>query len=394
MDRRVRGGGGRIGADPVDGPSIRPEVAEVPHFTDSYFRRSKQAVGRFGDMRVTYAVFMRRPVISAARLTVEWLRAVAEARGAAFEIEQRYGEGLWVGAGDPLLHISGSLYHLIDLETLYLQKLGAACVAAYNAYAMCRALPNVGFLAMDARHCAGTDMAELMAYAASTGSEAAKRDHGAVGFVGNATDATAHFFGQSEGFGTMPHALIGYAGSTVRAAELFAETFPDTPITVVTDYYGAETTDAIAVCRRFPEMAARGRISIRLDTHGGRYAEGLDLQESYAVLDRNVPRAIRDYRTEGELRHLVGTGVTAAAIWHLRETLDGAGFPKVRIVASSGFTAGKCRVMALAEAPVDMIGTGSFLPDHWSETYATADIVEYDGNPSVKVGREFLLRRK
>ena len=107
-----------------------------------------------------------------------------------------------------------------------------------------------------------------------------------------------------------------------------------------------------------------------------------------------MPRAIRDYRTEGELRHLVGTGVTAAAVWHLRETLDGAGFPKVRIVASSGFTAGKCRVMALAEAPVDMIGTGSFLPDHWSETYATADIVEYDGNPSVKVGREFLLRRK
>ena len=27
-----------------------------------------------------------------------------------------------------------------------------------------------------------------------------------------------------------------------------------------------------------------------------------------------------------------------------------------------------------------------------TETYATADIVEYDGVPSVKVGREFLLR--
>ena len=378
----------------MDGAPPQPDAADVPHYTDAYFSKSKAVVERFGDMRVVYAVFMRRPVVSAARLTIEWLNAVAAARGAAFDIEERYAEGLWVGAGDPLLTISGPLRHLIDLETLYLQKLGSACVAAYNARAMCKALPKVGFLAMDARHCAGTDMAEIMAYAASVGSAAARREVGAVGFVGNATDATAHFFGAKRGLGTMPHGLIGYAGSTLRAAEMFVETFPDEPLTVVTDYYGAEMSDAVAVCRRFPEMAAAGRVSIRLDTHGGRYAEGLDLQKSYEVLDRNAPRAIRDYRTEGEMRHLVGTGVTAAAIWHLRETLDAAGFPMAKITASSGFTPGKCRVMALAQAPVDTIGTGSYLPDQWSETYATADIVEYDGKPSVKVGREFLLRRR
>lgn len=378
----------------MDGALPHPDAADVPHYTDAYFSKSKAVVEQFGDMPVTYAVFMRRPVVSAARLTVEWLRAVAVARGAAFDIEERYEEGVSVGAGDPLLYISGPLRHLIDLETLYLQKLGSACVAAYNARAMCMALPDTGFLAMDARHCAGTDMAEIMAYAASVGSAAAKREAGAVGFIGNATDATAHFFGAERGLGTMPHGLIGYAGSTLRAAEMFVETFPDEPLTVVTDYYGAELSDAVAVCRRFPERAAEGRVAIRLDTHGGRYTEGLDLQKSYEVLDRNAPRAIRDYRTEGELRHLVGTGVTAAAIWHLRETLDAAGFPKAKITASSGFTAGKCRVMALAQAPVDTIGTGSYLPDQWSETYATADIVEYDGKPSVKVGREFLLRRR
>ena len=48
--------------------------------------------------------------------------------------------------------------------------------------------------------------------------------------------------------------------------------------------------------------------------------------------------------------------------------------------------------MALAKAPIDVVGTGSFLPERWSETYATADIVEYDGKPMVKVGREWLLR--
>jgi nicotinate phosphoribosyltransferase len=42
---------------------------------------------------------------------------------------------------------------------------------------------------------------------------------------------------------------------------------------------------------------------------------------------------------------------------------------------------------------VDVVGTGSFIPEIWSETYATADIVEYDGVPRVKLGREFLLRR-
>ena len=105
-------------------------------------------------------------------------------------------------------------------------------------------------------------------------------------------------------------------------------------------------------------------------------------------------RRIRGYRNDLELRYLVGPGVSAAAIWHLRETLDQAGFDKVKIVASSGFNPAKCRLMAEAKAPIDVIGTGSFLPELWSETYATADIVEYDGQPRVKVGREFLLRKE
>jgi nicotinate phosphoribosyltransferase len=190
----------------------------------------------------------------------------------------------------------------------------------------------------------------------------------------------------------MPHALIGYAGTTVRAAEMFHETYPTEPLTVLVDYFGREVTDGLAVARRFPDLAAEGRLAMRLDTHGGRFLEGLDPAESYAVLERHAPGAIRRYRSETELRHLVGTGVSAAAVWKMREALDSAGFPKVRIVASSGFGVGKCRVMAEARAPIDVVGTGSFIPDAWSETYATADIVDYDGTPRVKVGREFLLR--
>ncbi len=367
-------------------------AADIAARTDSYFNRTRRIVARFGDKRVTSAVFMRRPVVAAPRLMVEWLEAVATARGTRFAIELMCPEGAWVGAGEPMAYITGSLLALSDLETILLQKIGPASVAAHNCYQMCLALPQVAFLAMEARHCAGAEMQDMMAYAASVGSEAAKRE-GAKGFIGNANDATAHWFGAPHGLGTMPHSLIGYAGSTLRAAEMFHETFPDEPMTVLADYFGNEITDALAVCARFPGLAGEGRLSFRLDTHGGRFMEGLDPAESYAVLERHAPGAIRRYHSETELRFLVGTGVSAAAIWRMREALDAAGYPRVRIVASSGFGVEKCRVMADAKAPIDVVGTGSFIPDAWHETYATADIVEYDGVPLVKVGREFLLRR-
>ena len=113
----------------------------------------------------------------------------------------------------------------------------------------------------------------------------------------------------------------------MRSAQMFHETFPTEPLTVLVDYFGLETTDALAVCHRFPELAAAGRLAMRIDTHGGRYVEELDLARSYDVLERHAPQAIRGYRTEAELRYLVGTGVSAAAIWHMRQRLDGAGFP-------------------------------------------------------------------
>jgi nicotinate phosphoribosyltransferase len=380
-------------ANDLAGGGRSEREASLAAHTDSYFLKTKAIVEQFGDRRATYAVFMRRPVISTPRLTIEFLEGMAASRGVKFDIELNHPEGTMVGAGDVILYITGPLYHLVDLETLLLQKLGPACVAAYNASAMCADLPKVAFLAMDARHCAGGEMAEMMAYAASVGSAHAKKVAGAIGFIGCAADATAPYFGQAKGIGTMPHALIGYAGSTLRAAEMFHATFPDEPLTVLVDYFGRETSDAVAVCRRFPGLAETGKLAFRMDTPGGRYCEGLDLGLSYAVLEAHAPQSIRGYRTEEELRDLVGSGVSAAALWKMRLVLDEAGFPRARIVASSGFGPQKCRMMATANAPIDAIGTGSYLPEAWRETYATADIIAFDGKPMVKVGREFLLRK-
>ncbi len=72
---------------------------------------------------------------------LDWLRAVAAEQGFAIELDVTHPEGSWVGAGEPLVYITGSFQHLSNCETLFLQKLGAACVAAHNAYQMCAALP-------------------------------------------------------------------------------------------------------------------------------------------------------------------------------------------------------------------------------------------------------------
>ena len=159
--------------------ACNPSVARPRPQTDSYFLKTKAIVGRFGDCAATYAVFMRRPVISAPRLRDRVSRKHGgRERGVRVDIELNHPEGAWVGAGEPILYITGPLFHLVDLETVLLQKLGPACVAAYNAYAMCADLPKVAFLAMDARHCAGAEMAEMMAYAASVGSAQAQREGG------------------------------------------------------------------------------------------------------------------------------------------------------------------------------------------------------------------------
>ena len=65
----------------LDGPdhppsAIQPSPDDIERWTDRYFVKSKETIGRFGDMTVTYAVFMRRPVIFTPRLAAgrEFLR--------------------------------------------------------------------------------------------------------------------------------------------------------------------------------------------------------------------------------------------------------------------------------------------------------------------------------
>src|SRR5260370_7107939 len=84
-----------------DGIFPRPLDADIAARTDVYFNRTRRVVERFGDRRVTYAVFLRRPVISAPRLMLDWLARVATERGTVFDLDVTHPEGQCTGAGRP-----------------------------------------------------------------------------------------------------------------------------------------------------------------------------------------------------------------------------------------------------------------------------------------------------
>jgi nicotinate phosphoribosyltransferase len=291
---------------------------------------------------------------------------------------------------------------------------GIPCTCAYNAFQMSMAAPHIPFLDMHARHAAGPDMVMAAAYGASVGSKMAKLQ-GAKGFIGSSLDQTAHFYDTEEGIGTMPHVLIGYAGSTLDAVKLFIERNPDDRnIVALVDYHGAEYTDALDVAEFFSRLIDQHgykdyRLGIRLDTSGNRYAERLDYEKSVEVMENwlhvegvwqivrqvmgDEANEIADDAVKDRVRALLfGPGVSAASIVKMRTLLNAHGHKNVQIIASSGFDVRKCRVMARARVPIDVIGTGSFLPKDLSAAFATADCYQYDGKFKVKEGRASIFR--
>ena len=63
----------------------------------------------------------------------------------------------------------------------------------------------------------------------------------------------------------------------------------------------------------FPELAAQGKLSLRLDTTGGRYIEGLDPASSYAVLERFSLRKRAIVRTGSQIPVSRGLKSSSAA---------------------------------------------------------------------------------
>jgi nicotinate phosphoribosyltransferase len=81
------------------------------------------------------------------------------------------------------------------------------------------------------------------------------------------------------------------------------------------------------------------------------------------------------------------TGVNEVLIRRVRDALDEAGHPHVRIVASGGFDAEKIRHFEALGSPVDAYGVGSSLVRGANDF--TADVVLLDAQPAAKAGRHF-----
>lgn len=359
--------------------------------TDRYFSTTKQVVVNNGNKTVVYAFFLRADSLYAPLFAKNFLNKVFSNHRKKIQLHELYKEGDFIKSNRPIWFIEGSFKDLCELETLLLQKIGIPFVAAYKAYLVATMLKSASFISMGARHYPSSEVANMVDYGISVGNKVAKKEY-AKGFIGSSTNEGSKFFGIKEGLGTMPHALIGYAGSTLEAAKMYHKAFPKKQLTVLVDFFGKEISDSIEVCNHFTNLASKGIIGIRLDTHGGRYLEGLNEKKSWQIINKYVStNVIKQFNTE-ETNCLIGKGVSVAAIFAVKEALKEAGYPLVRIIVSSGFNLAKCSVLAKVNAPVDIIGTGSILTEDVSSTFATADVISYNGSLLVKSGREYLIK--
>jgi nicotinate phosphoribosyltransferase len=195
------------------------------------------------------------------------------------------------------------------------------------------------------------------------------------------SDAGAAWWG-GEGVGTMPHGLIAaYGGDTVEATLAFAryvrECEPDVPVVSLVDYNNDSVRDSLAVARAMRQQFGDGVLfGVRLDT-------------SEKLVDQSLMDDPELWGRESL------TGVNPHLVRKVREALDAEGFDYVGIMVSGGFTPSKIRRFAELGLPIAAYGVGSSLIGHGTEADGivtdfdfTADVVELDGEPEAKVGRQ------
>lgn len=346
--------------------------------TDKYFSKSRQALA-FNNLNpvVTYRCFMRVDSAIIYKFVEDYLANAL--RGKDYTFKRFFNEGDIAPAKRPLFEIRGRALDLMEHETVILQKLGWPSLCCYEAQRIVNAVgeQDINIMDMSARHCPGAESVMMASYAAYV-----------AGFTSCSTDLGGSTFGGS-GRGSMPHAFIGAFGSTVEAAVAYARSVPDERVIVLVDYYGQELDDAVACYQALGDKLD----SVRIDTHGGRYCQGVTNTESegdFAALKRLTEGFGVQYAGR-YANYAYGKGVTIEAVYTLRDALDKAGAYKVGITVSSGFTPEKVAAFIDCNAPVTTIGTGSFLPTDIRDTYATMDIVAYGDIKKIKVGREWLL---
>ena len=344
---------------------LEPAIFRLPverlrqgYYSDAYFNFTKQLLEEQDrHPRVVTQVFQKHDSI---------LGGIDEAIAVLKQCAGRQAEGGWQGGwselevralyeGDrispwePVMTIEGDYPLFGHLETVFLGCLARRTLVMRNVREVRNAARGKEILFFPARH---------DHWLVQTGDGWAAHVAGAIGV---STDAQASWWG-GRGVGTVPHALIAaFGGSTVEAARAFASRYADEMnVTVLVDF----DNDSVRTALEVADALGDDLWGVRLDT-------------SEHLVDRALVDEMGSFRP---------TGVNPRLVQRVREALDAAGHQRVRIVASGGFDAEKIRRFEALDSAVDAYGVGSAL--FRGENDFTADVVEVDGRPCAKVGRE------
>ncbi|HEX7083006.1 MAG TPA: hypothetical protein VF186_02715 [Gaiellaceae bacterium] len=339
---------------------LGPEVFDLPvdkmragYYTDAYFNHTRAALLQDGrHPQVLMQVFQKNQALLGGMD-----EAIAILKLCADDWESLTVRALFDGDAiepyESVLTIEGDYTTFAHLETLYLGVLARRTLITTNVARVLAATNGKPLIFMPARH----DHHRVQTgdgYAAYVAGQVLGAE------IGVTTDEQASWWG-GRGLGTVPHSLIAsYGGDTVEAAKRFAEWAPpETNLTVLVDFDNDSVRTALDVA------AALGpRLwGVRLDT-------------SESLVDRSLWEELGDFKP---------TGVNPRLVHKVRDALDEAGFPDVKIVVSGGFDADQIRDFEQNGVPVDAYGVGSSLIRGSNDF--TADIVLADGAPVAKVGR-------
>ena len=324
-------------------------------YSDAYFNHARDTLLQDGrHPHVVMQVFQKKHA---------WLGGMDEAIAIlklcshdydGLEIRALY-DGDRVEPYEPVMHIEGDYTAFAHLETAYLGTLARRTLVTTNVVHVLQAANGKPVIFMPARH----DHHRVQAgdgYAAHVAGQVLGTD------VGVTSDEQASWWG-GRGIGTVPHALIGaYGGDTVTAAQKFAEWAPaEMNVTVLVDFENDSVRTALEVADALGDRLW----GVRLDT-------------SESLVDRSLLDELGDFKP---------TGVNERLVWKVRDALDAAGYERIKILVSGGFTVEKIGQFENAGVPVDAYGVGSWLIRGSNDF--TADIVLTDGKPSAKVGRRF-----
>jgi nicotinate phosphoribosyltransferase len=341
---------------------LDPEVFDLPvekmragWYSDAYFNHARAALLRDGRRpHVLMQVFQKKSsYLGGMDEALAILKLCADDWDALTVHALHDGDRL--EPYETVMTIEGDYTPFAHLETAYLGTLARRTLITTNVVQVLEAANGKPLIFMPARH----DHHRVQTgdgYAAYIAGEIVGRP------IGVTTDEQASWWG-GRALGTVPHALIGaYGGDTVEAAKRFADWAPeDMNVTVLVDFENDSVRTALEVARALgPRLWG-----VRLDT-------------AEALVDRSLWEELSDFKP---------TGVNPRLVWKVREALDLAGFPAVKIVVSGGFTVEKIHDFESHGVPVDAYGVGSSLIRGSNDF--TADIVLTEGKPSAKVGRRY-----